>query len=83
MLLIGARGLRALTQDSSFDNKAMMYRGRAIRLLNDALSDPGKATSDGAIAALLCLSFDEVCNLFSWKSTCEVRGFQKLNISIV
>jgi hypothetical protein len=64
LLLVGTRGLRALTQDPKLDQKAVMYKSRTIRLVNDAMGDPEKATSDGAIAALLCLSFDEVRDTF-------------------
>jgi hypothetical protein len=60
LLLIGVRGFKIFSEDPALNNKAMMYKNRLIRMVNEAIRDKEKATSDGTIAALLCLSYDEV-----------------------
>jgi hypothetical protein len=61
LLLLSARSYAKASGDDSFHVTALACKAECFRLVNIALEDPRKATSDATIATVLMLAVDEVC----------------------
>jgi hypothetical protein len=63
MLALGASHLSVTTSESNLQTQALIHRGEAVKLLNNALSLPAKnhAESDARFAAFMILTFQSSC----------------------
>jgi Fungal specific transcription factor domain len=60
LLLLSARSYAETSGDITYHITALTHKSECIRLVNEALGIPGRATSDAIIAAVLMLAVEEV-----------------------
>jgi hypothetical protein len=60
LLLLSAQSFAKISGDTSYRITALTHKAECIRLVNEALGVPKKATSDATIAAVLMLAVEEV-----------------------
>lgn len=59
LLLLSARSFAKISGDMSYHVTALTHKAECIRLVNEALGNPRRATSDATIAAVLMLAVEE------------------------
>jgi hypothetical protein len=60
LLLLSARSFAKVSGDMSYHVTALTHKTECIRLVNEALGNPRRATSDATVAAVLMLAVEEV-----------------------
>ena len=60
LLLLSARSYAETSRDATYHVTALKHKSECIRLVNEALEIPGRATSDAIVAVVLMLAVEEV-----------------------
>ena len=63
LLLLSARSYAKTSVDATYHITALTHKSECIRLVNEALCTPGRATSDAIVAAVLMLAVEDVSSI--------------------